>query len=101
MSVILIDSITATDSTKQTFHLTARDFAANTLPSLKSRGLGTGDTIRIWEYVDSDWSDTGQVLDDTTNATRSTTIASPGYYAVDAVLATAGPVSCDLNTYSQ
>ena len=94
----LIDAITATDSTKREFHLTKKDFIGGSYPTLKSRGLGTGDTIRIWENVNDYWQDTTVTLaDDQT----SRIVDGPGYYAVDAVLATSGPVSCDLNTTAQ
>lgn len=94
----LINSITATDATKQEFRLTKKDFIGGSYPTLKSRGLGTGDTVRIWEWVNDDWRDTAVTLaDDQT----SRIVDGPGIYAVDAVLATAGPVSCDLNSSAQ
>jgi hypothetical protein len=95
---LLIDGITATDATKQEFVLTAQDFQGNSLPALKSSGLGTGDTIRIWEFVDGGWQDTGKVLDDGTASESSLNISTYGRYSVDAVLATSGPVSCELHS---
>lgn len=94
----LIDSITATDATKQRFDLTKKDFLGGAVAMLKSRGLGTGDTIRIFEFVNEEYQDTGVTLaDDQT----SRIVDGVGQYAVDAVLATSGPVSCDLNTVNQ
>lgn len=97
MAKNLIDGITATDATKKTFSLSPRDFQG-AFPALKSSGLGSGDSIRIWEWVNGAWANTGVVLD---SSTTSRLIEAPGTYAVDAVLATAGPVSCDLNSMNQ
>jgi hypothetical protein len=94
---VLLDAIVATAATKVPFTLTMRDFAGSSLPSLKSSGLGAGDTVLIWEWVNGDWTDTGITLSSTAGS-RSRTIGSPGRYAVTAVLVTAGPVSCELNT---
>jgi len=94
---VLLDAITATAATKVPFYLTHRDFAGASLPALKSSGLGVGDTILIWEWVNGAWADTEVTLANS-SGTRSRTIGSPGTYAVTAVLATAGPVSCVLTT---
>lgn len=94
---VLLNAITATAATKVPFSLTNRDFQGNSLPALKASGLGEGDSILIWEEVNGDWSDTGVTLTGAANQ-RSKTIPSPGRYAVTAVMATAGPVSCVLTT---
>lgn len=91
----LLDGITSTAATKVPFFLTNRDFAGNSTPMLKSSGLGSGDTILIWEYIDGAFHDTGVTLapDQT-----SRVVDGVGNYAVTAVLATAGPVSCEIQT---
>lgn len=94
---VLLNSITATAATKVPFTLTARDFKGSSLPALKSSGLGAGDTILIWEWVDGAWTDTEVTLSNS-GGERSKTIGSPGRYAVTSVMGTAGPVSCDLTT---
>ena len=98
MANLLLDGITATAATKVPFNLTNRDFAGNSIPMLKSRGLGTGDTILIWEWVDGAWQDTTVTLaDDQT----SRVVDGVGNYAVTSVMATAGPVSCELTSSNQ
>ena len=97
MAKHLINAITATDSTKQTFGLSPKDFQG-AFPALKSSGLGSGDSVRIWELVNGDWQDTGVVLD---SDTTSRLVEAPGFYAVDAVMGTSGPVSCDLTSMNQ
>jgi len=100
MPKLLIDGITSTDSVKRTFDLTGKDFAGSSLPALKASGLGAGDTVRIWEYIDAAWQNTGVTLSNAAGET-SKTIGSVGNYAVDAVMGTSGPVSCDLNSSNQ
>ena len=94
---VLLNEITATAATKVPFYLTMKDFAGNSLPALKASGLGTGDSILIWEWINGAWSDSGATL---TSAAEdhSKPILTPGRYAVTAVLLTAGPVSCELNS---
>lgn len=89
---VLIVNAVATNATKVEFTLSDSDFKGS-LPSVKCRGLGVGDSVRIFEYINADWQ-LGKTLDSTT---ISTTIASPGKYAVDVIIAT-GPVDCELNT---
>lgn len=95
---LLIDGVTATDSTKRVFTLTRKHYLGAAVPGLKSRGLGTGDSIRIFEWVDDDWQNTGVTLDPDTT---SRPILATGRYAVDAVLATSGPVSCQIDAVNQ
>jgi hypothetical protein len=94
---VLLNDITATAATKVAFTLTMRDYAGSSLPALKARGLGAGDSILIWEWVNEDWSDSGETLTSTAGD-HSKIILVPGRYAVTAVLTTAGPVSCQLDT---
>lgn len=91
MRRVLLDAVTTTNATKQEFTLTNDDFIGD--PALKSRGLGTGDVVSIWEYVNGDWQDTGQVLDE---ATTSIAVNSLGTYAVTVVMTTAGPASVEI-----
>ena len=90
---VLIANAVATNSTKVEFTLSDSDFKGSSLPSVKCRGLGSGDSVRIFEYINGDWQ-LGKTLDSTT---ISTTISSSGKYAVDVIIAT-GPVDCELNT---
>ena len=94
-ATVLINGATSTDATKVRFNLNKMDFKNNSMPALKSRGLGTGDSVRIWEYVNGGWQNTGVVLDETTT---SRVIEAEGIYAVDIVMATAGPASCQLDS---
>ena len=91
----LLDSITATAATKIPFTLANRDFAGNSTPMLKSSGLGTGDTVLIWERIDGAWHDTGVTL---SPSVTSRIVQGVGTYAVTAVMATAGPVSCEIQS---
>ena len=93
----LIDGITATDATKRTFTLAARNFKGGSTPALRSTGCGVGDDINLWVYVAGGWVDLGSVLDD---VTETYALPTMGEYAVTATLATAGPVSCELHCYS-
>ena len=95
---LLIDGATGTDATKQTFRVDKAHFVGNCVPGLKSRGLGTGDSIRVFEWVDGAW---GPVATTLTPETPSRPILSVGLYAVDAVMATSGPVSCQLDAPNQ
>ena len=94
----LLSGITATAATKVDFTLTSSDFTHNSVPMLKSSGLGTGDSISIWEWVDSAWTDTGVTLE---GDQTSRIVDGVGKYAVTAVLATVGPVSCEIITSHQ
>ncbi len=93
--ILLLDAITATAATKIPFVLTNRDFAGNSTPKLRSRGLGSGDTILIWEFVNDDWQDTGVTL---SSSQTSRLVESTGAHAVTAVLATSGPVSVEITS---
>ena len=86
---VLIDSAISTDATKVGFRLNEKDFRAGK-PALKSRGLGSGDSVKIYERVNGGLQDTGLALDDTTT---SRAIESVGDYAVDVTMATGGPAS--------
>jgi hypothetical protein len=94
----LLDGITATAATKEDFTLNSRDFQENSVPMLKASGLGSGDSILIWEWVNEAWTDTGVTLE---SDQTSRIVDGLGKYAVTAILATAGPVSCDINTSRQ
>jgi hypothetical protein len=94
MGKVLIANAVATNATKVQFELVDSDFKGAQLPSVKTRGLGTGDSVKIYEYVNADW-ELGKTLDE---STKSTTIRSPGLYAVDITMATAGPAHCELST---
>jgi hypothetical protein len=96
--MLLLDGITATAATKVDFTLDSKDFVFNSIPMLKSSGLGSGDSILIWEWVNGAWHDTGVVLESTQT---SRIVDGVGKYAVTAVLATAGPVSCELISSQQ
>lgn len=96
-ATVLLDAITASAATKIPFALTRKGFAGSSLPALKSSGLGSGDSILIWEWINGAWADSGVTLTSTVGE-RARIIGSPGTYAVTAVLATAGPVSCVLTT---
>ena len=95
MKRVLIDAAVATDATKIQFTLTKDDFFGSSLPVLRSRGLGTGDSVAIYEQVNGGWQDSGNVLDDTT---VSLAIYSLGTYSVDITMATAGPASVEVQT---
>ena len=92
--VVLIDSAISTDATKVGFRLSEKDFRAGK-PALKSRGLGSGDSVKIYERVNGGTQDTGLALDDTTT---SRAIESVGDYAVDVTMVTGGPASVVLET---
>ncbi len=98
MAKLLIDGITSTDATKRLYTLTNRDFAGSSTPMLKASGLGTGDTILLWEEVAGTLSDSGVTL---SPSVKERIVNGTGNYAVTAVLATAGPVSVDLTTSNQ
>ncbi len=91
----LLEGVTATNATKVPFELTLQDFQGASLPSLKGRGYGAGDSSIIYEWIDEGWQDSGQVID---NTIKSITIGSIGKYAIDITLAAAGPVSLELNS---
>ena len=93
----LIDAITATDASKKTFQITENDFQYGGEPGVKSSGLGTGDSVTIWEQVNGTWQ-AAKILDENTT---SSVIKSVGSYAVTATLATGGPVSVQLDTTSR
>lgn len=90
---ILIDGATASDATKQVFILGLRHFTNNSVPAIKTAGLGTGDSVIIYESVNDVWQ-AAQTLDE---STTSTIIRSVGKYAVDITMATAGPASVGLD----
>jgi hypothetical protein len=93
-SLTLIDGAVADVTTKAEFRLDNDDFRDNTLPAVKTRGCGSGDSVTIHEKVNGDWQ-AAATLDSTTT---SQVIRSIGDYAVTAVVASGGPVSVDLNT---
>lgn len=90
MSKVLIDAAVATNATKVQFNLKPRDFEGGSKPALKSRGLGSGDSVKIYEWVNGGFQDTGTALNSTTT---SIAIESLGSYAVDITMSTAGPAS--------
>jgi hypothetical protein len=94
----LLDGITSTAATKVPFTLSSRDFVFNSTPMLKSSGLGSGDSVLIWEWVNGAWHDTGVTL---VSTQTSRIVDGTGKYAVTAALSTSGPVSCELNTSRQ
>ena len=91
----LIDAVTGTDTTKQTFELTATDFMHGSVPSLRSRGMGVGDDIRLFIWVNDGWSAAIPILDDVIHFYNVTAI---GKYAIDIDMAMSGPASCDLSS---
>jgi len=91
--LVLIDAASGTDATKIEFTLDNHDFRGSSLPGLKCRGLGSGDSVKLYEDINSGWQ-LAKTLD---SATISTAIRSLGKYAVDVTIGT-GPVSCELNT---
>jgi hypothetical protein len=95
-SKTLIDGIVVTDATLQTFTLTAKNYKGGSTPALRSTGCGVGDDISLHVYVAGGWVDLGSILDDVTETYAMPTM---GEYAVNAVLTTAGPVSCELQCF--
>lgn len=91
---LLIDGAEASDATKVEFSLDDLDFDGNSLPCVKTVGLGSGDSVNIYEKINGAWQ-LGCTLD---ADSLSEVILSVGEYAVDIVMATAGPVSCLLNS---
>ena len=87
---LLIDGATATNATKVRFDLQKTDFEHGDLPTIKSRGLGSGDSVKIYELVNDDWQDSGQSLSD---SQTSLAMRAVGSYSVDITMATAGPAS--------
>lgn len=90
MIKLLIDAATATDATKIEFTLNQENFKAG-IPALKSSGLGSGDSIDIYEWVNGVWTDSGSSL---VVGTRSLSLSALGTYSVDITMATVGPISC-------
>jgi hypothetical protein len=92
--VTLISGAVADVATEVPFNLEPNDFENASLPAIKTRGLGTGDSVVIHEKVDGDWQAAATLDENTT----SQVIRSIGDYAVTAVVASGGPVSVDLNS---
>lgn len=90
---VLINAAVATDATKQEFVLDSGQFQGSSLPAIKTTGLGAGDSVRIFENINGTWQ-LGTTLDSTT---ISTVIRSAGIYAVDIIMATAGPATVQLD----
>jgi len=93
----LIDGVVATDATKRIFTLTTTNFKNGSIPALRSTGCGTGDDVYLWVYVAGGWVNLGSVLDD---ATETYAIPTMGEYAVTVIMATAGPVSCEIHCHA-
>ncbi len=91
---VLISAAVTTAATKIEFTLDNHDFKGANLPGLKCSGLGSGDSVRLYEDINSVWQ-LAKTLDSTT---ISTAIRSLGKYAVDVSIGSGGPVSCELNT---
>jgi hypothetical protein len=92
---VLLNQVTATSATKVPFQLRTQDFQGQSLPTLKGRGFVSGDSAKIYEWIDGGWQDSGTVVDD---SSTSVTIQSVGLYAIDITLAAAGPVSVQLDS---
>ncbi len=92
MSKVLIKDAIVTNATKVLFELYDYNFRG-AFPSIKTTGLGTGDSVRIFEDIDDDW-EVGKILDENI---KSTVIRSIGPYAVDIIMVTAGPVTVKLD----
>ncbi len=95
---VLIDGADSTDSTKVPFTIDKAHFVGNSVPGLKARGLGTGDSVRVFEWINGAWGPVATTLDEDTT---SRPILSVGRYAVDIVMATSGPASCQLDTTNE
>jgi hypothetical protein len=91
---VLINAATATAATKIKFQLRNEHFHTNTIPAVKTTGLGSGDSVRIFEEINGAWQ-LGYTLD---TDTLSTAIRSVGTYSVDIIMATAGPASVILDS---
>lgn len=92
---LLLDGVTSSDATKVPFELTLQDFQGGSLPALKQRGYGAGDSSTIFEWTNGAWQDSGLVVDD---SVITLVIRSIGKYAIDITLAAAGPVSLELQS---
>jgi hypothetical protein len=90
----LISGAAATDATKIIFELTATDFQNGVMPALRSRGMGVGDDINLFTWVNGGWDAGKSVLDDVTEVYN---LVSIGKYAISIVMATSGPAHCDLS----
>jgi hypothetical protein len=91
----LIDGATATDATKVVFELTATDFQNGVMPALRSRGLGAGDDINLFTWVNGGWDAGKSVVDDVTEVYN---LVSIGKYAVTITMTLTGPAHCDLSS---
>ncbi len=92
---LLINGATATNATKVRFDLQKTDFEHGDLPTLKSRGLGAGDSVKIYDFVNGDWQDSGQSL---SNSQTFLSLKAVGAYAVDITMSTGGPASVIVET---
>ena len=93
----LIDAVAATDATKRTFTLGPSQFKHGSTPALRSTGCGVGDDVFLFVWVAGGWVALGSILDDVTETYAMPTM---GEYAVTTIMATAGPVSCELHCNS-
>lgn len=94
MSKLLINAATSTAPAKQTYELMAGDFFGG-VPALKAYGLGSGDSVLLWESINGKMQNTGIVLD---SDTTSRLVQAIGQYAITLVMSTSGPVTVILSS---